>query len=223
MHQNNECEEQCQRERMNENRRKGSRGCHSPLLTYHSFQKTFSHNFARQHTSLLPPRLPFIHQQALTEHLLWAGHRAGSRLQRWITHGLHPQGTTDLLRNGHRNEKSGKSSKRGNCQMLSDFILGYNNFFTHRCCGAGDCMWGWLVSGSPWCLGSQPGRHKAWADFLTGSWIHLVPGAKKLRVFHVSCLGEGTYKTIPCCSILFYFPLLLTVSSGCGLQDVSCS
>lgn len=160
MHQKNECEEQGQRERMNENRRKGSRGYHSPLLTYHSFQKTFSHNFARQHTFLLPPRLLFIHQQALTEHLLWAGHRVGSRLQRWITHGLHPQGTTDLLRNGHRNEKSGKSSKRGNCQMLSDFILGYNNFFTHRCCGAGDCMWGWLVSGSPWCLGSQPGRTK---------------------------------------------------------------
>ena len=24
--------------------------------------------------------------------------------------------------------------------MLSDFIVGYNNFFAHRCCGAGDCV-----------------------------------------------------------------------------------
>lgn len=48
------------------NRMKGSRG-YSPLLSF--FQKTFSHIFSKGHTSLLPPRLPCIHQQALSEHL----------------------------------------------------------------------------------------------------------------------------------------------------------
>lgn len=75
--------------------------------------------------------------------------------------------------------------------------------------GRGTTWWGWLGSGSPWCLGFQPGQHKAWADLLPGSWIHVVPGAKKLRVF-VLGLNEGTYKTIPCCSkLLFSFSSLL--------------
>lgn len=76
-----------------------------------------SHLFQRPH--LPPPSQASMHPSTSTD---WAPKT--SQTQSWaetterITHGLCPQGTTGLLKNGHKNEQSGKSPKRGECQML---------------------------------------------------------------------------------------------------------
>lgn len=184
--------------------------------------KTCSPVFDREHAPLLPPRLRFIHQQALTELIPFADTELDPFYKDELYYGLHPQGTTDLLRNGHRNKKSGKSSDRGIAKFWVTSSW-YNNFFAHRCCGAGDCVVRMVcLLDLHDVLDLNPGRHKAWlGDFCDWKLIHLVPGGKMFRSLCLTAC-EGTFlkqsPAAPCFSVSLLF---LTVLSGCDHKKAS--